>query len=123
MPTHAFIDSGAEVSIRNTRLFAELAKGGRAYTSDAPINPLGVTGGSVVGHLTAVDRIKLGSISFNKSALVIANLPVFDVWGLADKPALFIGMNFLRATSAVTIDYGNKELRFKLAQMRIASRV
>ncbi len=31
-------------------------------------------------------------------------------------------MNFLRQTSSVTIDYGRKELRFKLAQVLMASR-
>jgi hypothetical protein len=31
-------------------------------------------------------------------------------------------MNFLKQTSAVTIDYVRKELRFKLADIRLASR-
>ncbi len=118
----AFIDSGAEISIGNSHLFEALAKGGSRYIGDDVIQLLGVTGGAVQGRVTAVERIKLGSIAFSNSVLVIADLPVFDIWGLADKPALFIGMNFLRQTSAVTIDYGRKEFRFKLAQLRIASR-
>ena len=120
---YAFIDSGAEITIGNTRLFAEMQKNGARYLNDEAIQLLGVTGGSAVGRVTAIERIKLGSISFTHSALVISDLPVFDIWGLGQKPALFIGMNFLRQTNSVTIDYGRKELRFKLAQIRMASRV
>ncbi len=123
MRAHAFIDSGAEISIGNSRLFAELAEAGGKYIDDSVIQLLGVTGGAVEGRVTAIGNIRLGPINFVHSALVISDLPVFDVWGLADRPALFIGMNFLRQTSSVTIDYGRKELRFRLANnLKLASR-
>lgn len=119
----AFIDSGAEYSIGNTRLFSELQKAGATYISEEIIPVIGVTGGQAPGRLTAISTIRLGPIHFLHSNLLISDLQVFDVWGLADKPALFLGMNFLKQTSAVTIDYVRKELRFKLADIRIASRV
>ncbi len=119
---HAFVDSGAEISIGNNRLFQALQRSGAKYMNEEIVQLLGVTGGSVAGRLTFVDRIKLGPVSFINSVLLIADLQVFDIWGLADKPALFIGMNFLRQTSSVTIDYGRKELRFKLAQFMMANR-
>jgi hypothetical protein len=118
----AFVDSGAEISIGNSKLFEALRQNGGKYLNDEVVQLLGVTGGSAAGRMTFVDRIKLGSVSFMNSVLVISDLQVFDIWGLADKPALFLGMNFLRQTSSVTIDYGRKELRFKLAQLRMASR-
>jgi hypothetical protein len=40
---------------------------------------------------------------------------VFRIWGLADEPALLIGLNFLREFQTVSIDYGRKEFRLKLA--------
>lgn len=119
----AFIDSGAEITIGNSRLFAAMQQNGAKYANDDIIQLLGVTGGAVQGRVARVERIKIGSVSFEHSALVISDLPVFDVWGLADKPALFIGMNFLRQVDAFTIDYGRKELHFKLAEaIRMASR-
>ncbi len=117
---YAFIDSGAEISIGNTQLFNELAKNGARYLSDDQVVLIGVTGGQALGRVAAIDQIKMGSIRFQNSAIVISDLPVFDIWGLDGKPAIFIGMNFLRQTSSVTIDYGRKEYRFKLAQVRIA---
>jgi len=119
---YAFVDSGAEISIGNSMLFRALQQNGGKYVNDEIVQLLGVTGGSADGRMTFVERIKLGSVSFLNSVLVISDLQVFDVWDLADKPALFIGMNFLRQTSSVTIDYGRKELRFKLAQLLMASR-
>lgn len=118
----AFVDSGAEISIGNSALFRALKQNGAKYLNDEIVQLLGVTGGSAQGRMTFVERVKLGSISFLNSVLVISDLQVFDIWNLADKPALFLGMNFLRQTSAVTIDYGRKELRFKLAEITVASR-
>jgi hypothetical protein len=48
---------------------------------------------------------------------VIADLQVFDIWGLSPKPALLIGMNYLRQFLIVSIDYGLKEIRFDLASL------
>ena len=119
---YAFIDSGAEITIGNSNLFAAMQRNGSTYVNDEIIQLLGVTGGAAVGRVARIERVKVGSISFEHSALVISDLPVFDVWGLADKPALLIGMNFLRQVSSVTIDYGRKEIFFKLASaLRIAS--
>jgi len=115
MKAAAFIDSGAEISIGNTALFNALAREGGKYLNDNIVQLLGVTGGAAQGRIMSIQAIKLGSIRFAHSALVISDLPIFELWDLQDKPALFIGMNFLRQVSSVTIDYGRKELRFRLA--------
>lgn len=113
---YAFVDSGAEISIGNTALFNALAKQGGKYLNDNIVQLLGVTGGAAQGRIMGIEAIKLGSIRFAHSALVISDLPIFELWGLQNKPALFLGMNFLRQVSSVTIDYGRKELRFRLAE-------
>ncbi len=117
-----FIDSGAEMSIGNSRLFRELEKAGATYSSDEVIPVIGVTGGEASSRITAISEVRFGAIHFDHSFLLISDLPVFDVWGLSDQPALFLGMNFLKQTSALTIDYVRKEILFKLAELRIASR-
>jgi predicted aspartyl protease len=115
VPATAFIDSGAQISICNSPLFDLLQKRGTNYAKDAFIPLMGATGGQVMGRLAPISKIKLGSIVFSKSRLAISDLNIFNLWNLADKPALFIGMDFLQQMSAFTIDYRNKELRFKLA--------
>jgi hypothetical protein len=45
---------------------------------------------------------------------------VFDIWGLSNRPALLIGMNYLREFASVAIDYRLKEIRFDLASLLVA---
>jgi hypothetical protein len=56
-------------------------------------------------------------VEFTDCPLVIADFKVFDLWGLAQRPALLIGMNYLVQFSKVSIDYGLKELRFDRASL------
>jgi predicted aspartyl protease len=118
----AFIDSGAEMTIGNTHLFAELEKSGAAYVSNVTIPVIGVTGGIAPGRLTATSNVRIGTINFRNGYLIISDLPVFDIWGLADRPALFLGMNFLKQTSSVSIDFARKQMRFRVSDLRLASR-
>lgn len=111
----AFIDSGAQLSICNTPLFNALQAGGAKAIDGAEIPLIGATGGLMIGRLMEISRIRLGNVLFTKTRLAISDLNVFDVWGLARKPALFIGMDFLQQCSNFSIDYRHKELRFKLA--------
>jgi predicted aspartyl protease len=116
----AFIDTGAEVSVGNSALLEAL---GHRHPVNLELGTLlltGVTGGQVVGRVTTVDRIRLQELEFTDCALVIADLPVFDIWGLGRKPALLIGMNYLRQFARVSIDYGLKEIRFELAGLMVA---
>jgi hypothetical protein len=122
VPCAAFVDSGAQVSIGNSLLFAELEKRGARYVSDRIVPVTDVTGGSAPGRITSFSNIRMGPISFVRANLLISDLEVFKVWGLADQPALFLGMNFLGQTSAFSIDFGRKELQFKLADLQVARR-
>lgn len=124
VPVVAFVDSGAEFSIGNTKLFNKLAKAGATYVKDVAIPVLGATGGQTTGRLTYVSDIRIATINYLHNDLIIADLEVFDVWGLSNRPAIFLGMNFLQNVPAFTIDYGRSELRFKLGALeRLASRV
>jgi predicted aspartyl protease len=113
----AFIDTGAEVSAANSMLLSALARGGPTIYRSRTIPLTDVTGGEISGHATIVDKIQLQDVQFTNCPLVIADFRIFDVWGLQRRPALLIGMNFLRQFSKVSIDYGLKELRFDLVNL------
>lgn len=117
----AFIDSGSQATIGNSHLAAELQRRGAKYDEKNEVTLTGVTGGAVAGRLMSMRVIEFGNVDFNQNALIVADMPVFDVWGLSNRPALFIGMDFLRLTSQVTIDFGRREYHFKLADIRMAS--
>ncbi len=122
VPTTTFIDSGAEVSVGNSALFNSLLDRDPAYMTLQTVMLSGVTGGTIAGRVTDLNRIKIDKISLYSTKIVISDLQIFSLWGLNDKPALLIGMNFLRAFDQVSIDYGRKELLFELASLQIAER-
>ncbi|HWD28439.1 MAG TPA: aspartyl protease family protein [Rhizomicrobium sp.] len=124
--TTAFIDSGAEVSVGNSRLFAAMAEHtGKTYDSQTPIPLIGVTGGIAQGRPVTVNALKFGTFGMFEyvgGTILIADLPIFDIWGLANRPALLFGMNFLRGSSRFSIDYRRREFLFRMADLRVASR-
>jgi predicted aspartyl protease len=116
----AFIDSGAELTVGNPALFEQLAKHGAVYAPHESVALTGVTGGTVYGKIVDVPRMAMPGVDFDGVSLVIADLQIFDLWDLADKPALLIGMDALRQFAKVTVDYGRKEYRLEFARLEIA---
>jgi predicted aspartyl protease len=113
--TTAFIDTGAEVSAGNEALRRALSETGPGYAGDRDIELTGVTGGSRMGKVVKVESILFGNLEFSGCEIAAADLDVFRIWGLTDQPALLIGLNFLRSFQTVSVDYGRKEFRLKLA--------
>ena len=110
----AFIDTGAEISVGNSMLYAALIARDSSYNMQETIPLTGVTGGEVDGRITCLKHIALGGLYIDDNRIAIADLQIFRLWELDDRPALLIGMNWLRRFSRVSIDYGRKEIRFDL---------
>jgi len=111
----AFLDSGAEVSAGNEALRQALGSNRPGYVGERDIELTGITGGTRLGKVVKVDTILLGNLEFSGCEIAISDLDVFRIWDLFDRPALLIGLNFLREFQTVSIDYGRKEFRLKLA--------
>ena len=118
-----FVDTGAEISVGNSRLLEALAANDPSYVGKSTIPLTGITGGVVIGHVTTLKRVRMNALTFVNGSVAIVNLQIFDLWELSDRPALLIGMNWLRRFSKVSIDYGRKELRFELARLAVAANV
>jgi predicted aspartyl protease len=112
----AFVDTGAESSMGNEALYRELLAADPAITSRSTVLLTGLTGGTALGKLIRPREVQLGRLSVSNCPLAIADLQVFEIWGLADRPALVLGMNWLRKFKRVSIDYGRKELRFEIGR-------
>jgi predicted aspartyl protease len=118
--TTCFLDTGAQISVGNTMLLKSLIEENPGLRTLGLLPITGITGGVIMGAVVRVDRIHLHSVSFSDAVVAIADMAIFDVWGLSNQPALLIGMNFLRQFAQVSIDYGMKEIRFDLASMLLA---
>jgi predicted aspartyl protease len=115
VPATAFVDTGAEVSAGNRALLEALTGLHGGYSEMGMLRLTGVTGGAILGHVVSTSVIHIQDLKFTAGNLVIADLPVFDIWGLGKEPALLIGMNYLRQLARMSIDYRFKEIRFSLA--------
>lgn len=116
----AFFDTGAEVSIINMALYNALQRRQSKQPMLRATEVLtGVTGGSIEGSTTVIDTITLGQLELTFTPVVMADLPVFDKWGLATQPALLIGMSCLQRCARVSIDYRRMEVRFELAGVEL----
>ncbi|MBW8882505.1 MAG: aspartyl protease family protein, partial [Asticcacaulis sp.] len=113
--TTAFIDTGAEVSVGNLPLINALKRRKVPPPELGRIVLIGVTGGQAVGEIIPIRGIRLQELNFSNGTLAIADIPNFATWGLADRPALLIGMDFLRQFGRVSIDFRSREIRFELA--------
>jgi predicted aspartyl protease len=120
VPATCFLDTGAQVSCGNSRLLSALVDQDPDITMIGTVPVTGVTGGVLMAKVVRVRHIRLHGVTFSDAVIAIADMQIFDVWGLSREPALLIGMNFLRQFARVSIDYGVKEIRFDLASMVMA---
>ncbi len=118
--TTCFLDTGAEISVGNSKLFEAVMAEDPAHKVFGTVPITGITGGAIQGRIVAIDHIRLHSVNFADAVIAIADMQIFDVWGISKEPALLIGMNFLRQFAKVAIDYGMKEIRFNLASLMVA---
>jgi predicted aspartyl protease len=116
LPCRAIIATGAEVSVGNPALLdaLKIADPSHDRPSLGTLPLTGVTGGTTQADIIRVDLVKAGSVRFSDAVLAIADLEIFKTWGLTVRPALLIGMNFLRQFDKMIIDYGTNAFYFCL---------
>lgn len=103
------LDTGSVVSMGNGALRRRLRS-----RPGAPIELVSVLGASMTADYTVIDTIKLGDLSMNNLPIAFADAPPFARFGLADKPAILLGMDALKLFRSVRIDFANRELRLAL---------
>ncbi len=103
------IDTGSPVTVGNGALLAAITRRPRLI---GPIEVTSATGAMLRTTAFAVDRLDIGGIGFNEVRVAFSDVPPFKRFGLADTPALLLGMDSLRLFRQVAIDFANREIRF-----------
>ena len=75
-----------------------------------------VTGEKAVGRLGFVRALEMGGVTMKGLYIAFTDAPVFAQLGLADRPAMLLGMNALRSFDKVSIDFASKKLRVILPE-------
>jgi predicted aspartyl protease len=107
------IDTGAETSIGNLALLNRLEKR-KKLPRMTPVTITSVSGGSLPAQFAQIDRIKIGGVDMNNIPVAFVDAEPFKRFGLANKPALLLGMDALRLFDRVSVDFANKQVRFIL---------
>ncbi|MBS0504292.1 MAG: clan AA aspartic protease [Proteobacteria bacterium] len=110
------IDTGAQTSIGNMALLQRLTR--RKKTPNlASVTLTSVTGQTLQAQFAQIDRIQIGGVDMNNIPVAFADAEPFKRFGLANKPALLLGMDALRLFQRVSVDFANKQVRFILPDL------
>lgn len=107
IPVVAFLDSGSQNTVGNLQLYKKL----KAKPELLSVRPLSVqltsaTGQTANGELSTVPTLRLGGLGIADLSAVFADLHIFKLWDLADRPAILIGIDVMRHFDAIELDYG-----------------
>ncbi|WP_010218013.1 retropepsin-like aspartic protease [Sphingomonas sp. PAMC 26621] len=110
------IDTGSVVSMGNIALQRLV---GRSSGSLIAVRLLSVTGAMLDAQYGIVTGVHVGEIGLANLPIAFSDAAPFRRLGLADRPALLLGMDALRLFGRVRIDFANRELH--LARPRAAA--
>lgn len=109
----AVLDTGSEVTLGN-RALRERLFGTRRPEKMVDIELLSVTGQVLKAEAITLDNVKIGGLTLNNVVVAFADAPPFALFGLADRPAIFLGSDLLSSFRRVALDFGNRKVRFTL---------
>lgn len=116
MPLIAFVDSGSQVTIGNLALRKALGAQVKPISAveaqDIPV--IGATGLQTAGEAGFLPVLKMGGLTVRRLAVLFADLHTFHLWGMADEPALLIGVDLLKRFDSVDLDFGRGEVLFRV---------
>lgn len=113
----AIIDSGAQGSLCNRHLRdmvrAQEAKA-RTRQPEATrfVQMESLAGEKFTGESLFLPFLRLGGLHLGNVPVTYADMHVFDIWGLKDKPALVLGMDLISQFEQVSLDFGRSQVRF-----------
>lgn len=109
----AFIDSGSQVTVGNRALRDAAVRIRPEFgVRLAPVPLISATGQTARGEFATLPTVRLGGLAIHQVLGVFADLHIFDLWKLADRPAILVGVDVLRHFQDVTLDFGRKYVSF-----------
>ncbi len=106
---YAVVDTGSMVTIGNSVLREKLVRRKRAIPQSVDITD--VTGLKIRALFAAISDMRLGAWHMNNVVIAFSDAHAFHRFGLDDKPAMLLGMDMMRASSRVSIDFKRRTVR------------
>ncbi|MBS0332440.1 MAG: aspartyl protease family protein [Proteobacteria bacterium] len=113
VPVAAFLDSGAQVTVGNRALRDAAVRTRPDFgVRLAPVPLISATGQTTRGEFAPLPTLRMGGMAINDVTGVFADLHIFDLWKLNERPAILIGVDVLQHFRRVTLDFGRKVVVF-----------
>lgn len=114
VPVTAFLDSGSQNTVGNLKLHEQLKITPFALTAQVSVVELiSATGQRAKGELSTVPPLRMGGLSVGNLSAVFADLHIFKLWELNDRPAILIGIDVMRHFDAIELDFANQRVLFR----------
>ena len=110
VPLTVVLDTGSELTMGNAALRARL-EARRKLGAGEPVAMMSVTGQTLIGETFKLKRVEIGEVTLKDLVIMFSDAPIFRSLNLADRPAVLLGMNAMRAFDRVSIDFARKQLR------------
>lgn len=114
VPIQAVIDTGAERTLGNLALRRALGLDQTARQEHTESQVIGATAEQQTANTIPSPIILIGQTALVDVDVTYADLNVFRLWGLLEKPALIVGMDVLGTVRALLFDYRRRELMIRL---------
>jgi hypothetical protein len=114
VPILVVVDSGSELSVGNPALLRLLTRHSVSSNPLTTTHIISVTGRVVTVELDPISEADVGGIVIRNMSLGFAPLPIFDRFGLANTPAMLLGMDVLSTCRRVSVDLRRREATFTL---------
>ena len=113
IPLELGVDPGAQISVGHEALRRVLVRSGR-LRSFGKAEITWVTGETFVGEQVVVADLMVGDVEMRGLPIIFGDAHAFKPLGLANRPALLLGMNAISGFDKVSIDFQRKRLRLLL---------
>jgi len=109
----AFLDSGSQVTVANHAMRERVLQarpdlGQRLIHSEL----ISATGQRAAADFGQLPGLRLGGVRIDAPLVAFADLHIFDLWDLQDRPTLLIGVDTLRRFEKVAFDFTRKLITF-----------
>lgn len=114
IPVSAFLDSGSQISVGNIALReAVLRQMPELAERFVEVPLVSATGQVARGELALLPSLRLGALKLQRLLAVFADLHIFKLWELQDRPSILVGIDVLRQFQNVVLDFGRREVIFQ----------
>jgi predicted aspartyl protease len=109
------LDTGCDTTVMNMALL-DAIRSPRVLRRRGAVAPkiIGVTNQELNGVWASLPDIDLIGMKISRLTVVAANAPVFNLWGLADTPAMLVGMDILSQVETFVIDYRRRQVELRM---------